>query len=389
MIINIIRFLCGSVNCTAKGRFTERLINILNKNGFTYWDIMPGSEGFSFNLKAGEYKRLRDNLKGTGIVTRINRKKGLPFICKKYKSRKGLIIGLILFVLIMIVLSKFIWITTVNGNNKIPEIKIMSVLKNNGLYNGAYANGIDNKSLERKVMEELPDIRWISVNITGCKAEVEIKEKYDSPKILNENDYCNIVAKKDAVVLKTNVINGTGEVKKGSAVAKGQLLISGVITGAQGDSHFVKARGKIMGRTKYHKVYKLPKKRKIPVLTGKVKERTRGNFLWFSVPLGYSYNYFQSYKVGGYNESLNINNISLPASVTRERIMEIKGKNISLKENKKELQTLMRFKEIFEFKDKSIENRKCRYSQDKKYYYLEVDYTVRENICRRIPFTVE
>ena len=265
----------------------------------------------------------------------------------------------------------------------------MTVLEKNGLYEGAYIKSIDNKSLERRVMAEIPDIRWISVNITECKAEVEVKEKYNQPKIIDKNNPCNLKASRDALVLKTNVTNGTGVVKKGSAVAKGQLLISGVITGALGDSHFVKASGEVIGETTYHKTYKLPKRKVMAVPTGETKERSRGELLWFSVPLSFGYIPYDNYKVLTKTENLNINDKELPVSVTREYVAEIENKEISLKENKKALQTYARLQEAFDFKNKTIVGRKYKYRQDKENFYLDIDYTVNENICTKSPIYVE
>lgn len=387
LLVNLIRFIRGSITCIAKGRFTERLINILNKKGFSYWNIIPVDGGISFSIYANEYNNLRLNLRGTGIKTSVKRKSGLPFLMKRYSNRKGLALGLVLFIALMILFSKFIWVTTVSGNEKVETTKIISVLKDNGLYSGAYANSIDNKFLERKVIETIPDIRWISVNITGCKAEVEVKESYKIPKILDENDVCDIKASRDAIVLEDNVTGGTGMVKKGSAVMKGQLLISGMITGAKGDRHFVKARGKIIGRTTYNKTYALPKRKIISALTGEKMDRSRVNFLWFSFPLSYSYIPFDNYKVLKKTENLNVNNTLLPVSVTREYIENIKKSEYSLKENKKALKKIAVLCEAFDFKNKEIESRKYKYHQDKKNYYLDVKYTVKEDICKKSPLS--
>lgn len=44
-----------------------------------------------------------------------------------------------------------------------------------------YKENLNLKDIERKVVKQLPELRWISINLTGCKAEVEVKEKYKVP----------------------------------------------------------------------------------------------------------------------------------------------------------------------------------------------------------------
>ena len=43
MLVKLIRYVRGYVTCIARGKFTERLINILNRQGYTYWNIVPNA----------------------------------------------------------------------------------------------------------------------------------------------------------------------------------------------------------------------------------------------------------------------------------------------------------------------------------------------------------
>lgn len=373
---------------SAKGKFTERLINILNTKGFLYWDILPSKEGFTAAMPIGEYKRLRRYLYKTGIKTRVEQRVGFPFARMKFKFRVGLLIGGVLFVALLFTFSKFIWITTVSGNKEIPLSKITQVLNKNGVHKGVYAKGINIKATERKIIKDLPDIRWISINITGSNAEVEIKEKYKSPKLMNKKQPCNVKSSRDGVVVQANVKEGAKFVKKGSAVIKGQLLISGVMEDEAGGSRLVHADGEIFGRTNYEKTYKLPKSRTMSVPTDNIKERNRGNILWLSFPMDYTHIGFESYKSITKEYCLTVNDVELPLWVTREYISELENKNIPIKNNKSALKVYSKLSEAFFFKNKQIENSSYTYRQDKKYYYLDVKYTVIEDLARKTKIIV-
>ena len=379
MLVKLIRYVRGYVTYIARGKFTERLINILNRQGYTYWNIVPCKDGISFSVNVREYKRLKKSLYKTGIKTRIKKKVGLPFIIKKYKARKGIFIGAIIFLLITFTLSKFIWVTTVNGNNNVPTTKILNVLNDVG----------------RKVVKQLPELRWISINLTGCKAEVEVKEKYKVPnKVLKNNQPSNLKCRRDAVVVKSSVLKGTPMVKVGSAVVKGQMLVSGVVVNGESEENtettttLVHSVGEIIGRTHYERTYKIKKKSEFLCETDEMMKRKRCNLLWFSFPIDFNHIKYHTYKSTKKTYYGYTNDIVLPFSLTEEYIYKLEKKNISVKEYKKQLNKLAKLEEKFYFHNKNIEKCKYTYRQDKDYYYIDCDYQVTENLCVQSPIIV-
>lgn len=389
MLVKLIRFVRGYVTCIARGKFTERLINILNRQGYTYWNILPSNDGLMFSITKGEYKELRKSLFKTGIKTKIISKSGLPFLIKKYRSRKGIFVGAIIFILIIFILSKFIWVITVNGNENVPTTKIIKVLKENGVYNGIYKDSIELKSTERKILKSIPKLRWISINLTGCKAEIEVKEKYKSPKVLNKNKPVNLKSKRDAVIVKSSVIKGTPMIKSGSAVVAGQMLVSGVVESEEYGSQLVHSSGEVIGRTSYSRTYKIPVKSDFLLETGNEIKRKRCSLLWFSFPIDFTHIDFDTYKSTKKTYYGYANNIVLPFAITEENISQLERKCVTLKNSKKELNKLAKLEEKFYFHNKNIEKYHYSYRQDKNYYYLDADYTVTEDLCVESPIIVE
>lgn len=110
---------------------------------------------------------------------------------------------------------------------------------------------MDLHKIEREILLEYDKIGWMSINLIGSHAEVEIKEKELPPKPKSESDYSNIKASADGVLLSTDIRNGTSYVKVGSAVSKGQLLVSGFYENSLGEIHFVDADADIRATTNY------------------------------------------------------------------------------------------------------------------------------------------
>lgn len=57
MLLKIIRFLRGSVDFTASGKFPERFMNITAKNGVNLWNPVPKNNAISASMYLSDYKK--------------------------------------------------------------------------------------------------------------------------------------------------------------------------------------------------------------------------------------------------------------------------------------------------------------------------------------------
>ena len=77
----------------------------------------------------------------------------------------------------------------------------------------------------RKIRLERDDIAWMSIDLNGTNVIVKIVENTEKPKMVNEEEYCNIVAKKTGVITKINARSGTPLVREGEVVEEGMILV--------------------------------------------------------------------------------------------------------------------------------------------------------------------
>ncbi len=127
----------------------------------------------------------------------------------------------------------------------------MSALKDAGFYEGKFKGTLDLHKIERELLLEFKEIGWMSINLMGTHAEIEVKEKALVPEKEYSAEYCNIVSSADGIILNENVRRGTSEVKVGSAVSKGQLLVSGMYENSLGELKFVDADAEVVAGTEY------------------------------------------------------------------------------------------------------------------------------------------
>lgn len=251
MLLNILRLAKGVVRFKITGKFPERFINLAIKNGVGIYDTDFKDGVLYASLSVSEYKHIRHIARKSGVRLRIVKKSGLPFFINRHRYRYGLVIGAAVAVVFFIVMQNFVWSVELKGVETLSETALVSSLEEHGFYIGKFKGNINYKEIERKIMQEYKKVGWMSINVLGTKAEVEIKEKAVKPKAEYTSAPANIKSTSDGVILSADVKRGTLETNIGSAVVKGQLLVSGITETALGDVGFVNAEARIVAETKH------------------------------------------------------------------------------------------------------------------------------------------
>lgn len=171
----------------------------------------------------------------------------IPFLIR-YKRRSGIFIGALLLLCITMASSSFLWNIEITGNEIIKESELTEVLKLSGLYLGCYLPDTDIDSVESAALVNDKRMSWISVNISGNTAYVEIRERINASLEERVLPYANIVASEDAIITEMQIFSGMASVKADAYVREGDLLISGVISKEAIGTHLTYARGKVYGK---------------------------------------------------------------------------------------------------------------------------------------------
>lgn len=196
-MVRILRFLMGYVILKAEGYFIERFLNLAAKERIVLWNLkrLPGG-ALQFCCGASDYKGLRSVASRTETALQIVQKKGVSFGVHRYKKRKGFIAGVVIAVLIVWLMSNYIWSVSITGNIGIEASEIEKKLEEAGLYPGSFKPWIDVEMLQQDMLLRMPELSFIAVNIKGTKAQVEVKEGVPKPKIVPVNEPCNIISSK-------------------------------------------------------------------------------------------------------------------------------------------------------------------------------------------------
>ena len=275
-----ISYILGYVRITVEGYYIERFINICISKKILIWNIKreKGEAKLYLNVGINEFKKLKQIARKTKCKIKISKKRGIPFILNKYRKRK--IFGIFLIIIIAIILgtSNYIWNIEIKIEDNEIIVGIEQDLIEAGLTVGKNKNEVKAKEVIQKIRLKRNDISWIGIELKGTNAIVKIVKAEEAPKIIDENDYTNIVANKSGIITKIIAQNGTAKVKVGDTVGKGTVLIEGTMEGKYTDKRYVHSIGEIEAKVWYSKTQKV-------YYTNEEKEYTKNEENKYSVKI--------------------------------------------------------------------------------------------------------
>lgn len=393
MLVSLIRFLRGYVDFTAKGMFPERFLNVTARNGINLWNNHPVDNGLYGSMTINDYRHIRKTARKAKVTLRIKQKHGLPFFINKYKPRIGIPIGAVIGFAVIMLLSNFVWSINITGTQTISDTYLLGELEKYGVSAGAYKNNINADEVKRAIQISNKKIGWMSVNITGNIVSVEIKENIEKPELETNKNPCNLKARCDGVITKTNVKSGVTNVMIGSGVAKGDLLVSGV-----SESHterldtltYLRASGEIFADVNSQKELNLKKKIEYYSPTENIIERNQMSFLWFNLPYSLSFTQFPYYARSYNSQYLYLNEITLPVGITTQTDYEFLKLNMEYDaENAKNIfENESLIYELFSKGESTLKSRNLQISESDSEYKCKINYVFNENIAECVEFTV-
>ena len=284
MLKKAVKLLRGSVCVRAKSAYPERMLNLCSARGIEFWDVRwIDDTALSFCVARGDLRALCRAAEGCGAEVSIERTAGTPFFFARLRRRHALFAGGILCAALLLVNSLFIWDFEVTGNETVPTETILHALREHGVHRGTFIYSFRSQDICNRVLPELKDLCWVAVNVRGCKAYVQVRERVRAPERVNESEPTNVIAAKPGLITKVRALDGEKRVLPGTSVQQGQLLIAGVVDtgGTEKPSvttRFLAGKGEVWARTWYDLTVRVPLTYEKKVYTG--KEKRSHTLIW-------------------------------------------------------------------------------------------------------------
>lgn len=231
-------------------------------------------------------------------------------------------------------------------------------------------------------MLDIEDIGWMSINVVGSHASVELKEKAKVPKVDDYHVPANVKATRDGLILSINTTQGEAFFDSGSAVVKDQLIVSGVVEDKLGGVSLVRANAEVVAQTTRKEIFKVDKN--YPVITfEKDKTLHTVELLGLKMPCGFVFADESECAVRSDKNILSFFDTDLPVGLISKRVYSKDVETTLLK--KQSAQNILKKRamlyEGLVLKDCEVISVDYNFNENDKQYILEVTYTCKEDIA--------
>lgn len=386
MVSRMMRWFPGWVRVEAEGGYPARLLNAATAARIAVWNVHHRGESLYFSCLAGDYRALRPMARRACMRMRVRHKHGLPFWRHRYRHRRGLLVGLALYILVLALLAPRIWVIEVTGNTTIPTETILEVARQRGVVIGARMEDVDVKGLQIGGTSDLPQLAFITVNPSHCVARIEVTEREQPPARTDLSQPSDLVALRDGRILRMEVLSGQKLVKEGEAVAAGTRLITGRLETEMGEKLY-RSYGEVWAETRRQITVSVPLSYEYEEPTGEVICQPTVTFLCWQIPL-YSNSPLQQ-QTRSYQAShfLTVGDTVLPLGVTNRYLMPTETRAATRTESEAQAlaEAQLAEQEAALFLPDSYEETARQGGIENGAYVLRVSYLCRENIAVEVP----
>ncbi len=294
MFLSLVKFFRGFLLVRLTGYSPERFLNLCSNHNILIWDLSNHGACYEFHISISGYRKLKPLLKKTKTRTVILKRVGFPFFLYRYRKRKVFFAGIAICVGLLLYLTTFVWLIDINGNSLITDEAVLTFLEEERASFGSKKSAIDCTALEEAIRTEFEDVIWASVRLSGTKMTIDVTEslitKKESKEETKPSGAFHIVADKEAVVTSIITRNGMPQVKAGSQVAEGDILVSSQLD-IYNDSNevvshmYVTSDADIYGRTAYTYQDTFPMRYTKKVKKGEGKKEYRLNLFSYQMKL--------------------------------------------------------------------------------------------------------
>jgi similar to stage IV sporulation protein len=387
MYLWLLRRLRGYVDFCIHGKNKEAVVNLAVERGLKLWNLKKLPEGIVGSVFAREYRDLSICARESSSQIHCVTKYGFPFYLYRNRHRKGMLVGGILALALLILSQNFIWKINFNNYDGADQEYLLSVMEDRGIKIGSYIPNLDFRLLQQDVLIEVEDISWLAFNINGTQLDVEVSKKLDPPEF-QETTPCNIVAKKTGQILHIDVYSGQEVVREKDVVYKGDLLVSGIAADPSGKINQVSANASVIAQTTHSHTLSFSLKQSEHNYTGQIKNRYRFQALNFSLPLYINFSFPDLYDKTEEYHPFIIGQTEFPFGMVMEQYNFYQPKQVEYTQQQAREIIMNAFSqyETEELSDVKIVSYQDQESVENNMISITREYICEENIAKKIGF---
>ena len=245
-------WLRGRAEVELFGAFPAGVLNAAAAEGLAVWSVESTGE-HSVRLCTWErcLSRLTRLAEKSACEIRVTKRSGGRDARRRILRRPVLLIGLLAMAALLTLSSLFVWDVEVRGTERLSRARVLRELEDCGFGVGSFWPGVNTDLLRSRLMLRLPEIGWMTVNVSGSRAVVAVAERTEKPELYDAGRAMELVASRDGLVRRVNALAGSPKVREGQIVTEGEVLIGSTLESLTGEAIRVRARGAVMADTWY------------------------------------------------------------------------------------------------------------------------------------------
>lgn len=281
----LIRYFGGEALIFVKTNEVKDALSTVARLDIPFKSMNKREGGVELRVPLYRLKTLKRELDRSGIGCEILKTQGFLPLVYRYRKRWGLMAGVIIFAVMTWLSGRVIWCVNVTGNTTVPDSEIIEILEGLGCGVGDTYGDIDFNVLHNRFLMKSDNIGWISVNMNGTHANVEVREIVFGTETPKEGFY-NVVAAEDGQIVQMAAVEGKPVCNIGDTVLRGELLISGAISYKEDTlSRFESARGSVYANVLRDFSVEVPLETEKKVYTGNETSKKSVRIFKFSINL--------------------------------------------------------------------------------------------------------
>ena len=253
---------------TVSGQSAQRFLSRAAAENLRLWAICCCEDGFSASA-CGCDKMQLERLAGRGGWTmKIEKRRGPGKLTERLLRRPGLLLGAILFLVLVRLLSSFVWNIEFETMELTQAASVRQLLAKNQITEGTFLTREKLASAQQMASAHSEEFGWISLNFTDGCLTVE-SEPAEFRAVQPPAGAARLTARSGGCVVAVEVESGFAAVQTGQYVAQGQTLAVSSRLDRSGRPVVQAARGRVLARVEKEYTSEVPLKEETLCLTGR------------------------------------------------------------------------------------------------------------------------
>ena len=240
----------------------------INNLSINVYDTKKCDNCIIIKIDDKDYKKLKKCLITYKCsIYNVTGKEKIKLILKKYKIFS---VSVFFSIIILLIANNTIFKVDIKTNNENIKKLLYSELEKYELTSMRLKKSHNKvEKIVSKILNDNKDkIKWLEIKYDGLLMIVNVTEVINE-EIVEQNNYCNIIASKDAKIISTNVYRGVQVKEINDYVNKGDVILSGSVIHNEEVKNLICASGEIYGEVWYKVKVEIPFSEKIKKYTGK------------------------------------------------------------------------------------------------------------------------